>query len=104
MAGADRQQRQHSGNRDLQQPPAAGQPEEPRAQDRAAVGVLRLAVPLLWLVPALMHPDEPGDLFEGIADQANKWIFVHVAQLVLTPFLAAGGLVLLGGGQSVAAL
>jgi hypothetical protein len=63
-----------------------------------------LAAPLLWLVPALIHPDEAGDLFEGIADQANKWIFVHVAQLVLTPFLAVGVWMLLGGIQSVAAL
>jgi hypothetical protein len=63
-----------------------------------------LAAPLLWLVPAFIHPDEAGDLFEGIADQANKWIFVHVAQLVLTPFLAAGIWMLLGGVQSVAAL
>ena len=63
-----------------------------------------LAAPLLWLVPALIHPDEAGDLFEGIADEANKWIFVHVAQLVLTPLLAAGVWMLLGGVQSVAAL
>jgi hypothetical protein len=51
----------------------------------------------------LIHPNEAGDLFEGIADQANKWIFVHVAQLVLTPFIAAGVWMLLGGVQSVAA-
>jgi hypothetical protein len=63
-----------------------------------------LAAPLLWLVPALIHPDGAGDLFEGIADEANKWIFVHVAQLVLTPFLAAGVWMLLAGIQSVAAL
>jgi hypothetical protein len=57
----------------------------------------------LWLVPAFVHPNEAGNLFEGIADQANKWIFVHVAQLVLTPFIAAGVWMLLGGVQSVAA-
>jgi hypothetical protein len=68
------------------------------------VQLVVLATPLLWLVPAFIHPDEAGDLFEGIADQANKWIFVHVAQLVLTPFLAAGVWMLLGGVQSVAAL
>jgi hypothetical protein len=63
-----------------------------------------LAAPLLWLVPAFIHPDDAGNLFEGIADEANKWIFVHVAQLALTPFLAAGVWMLLGGIQSVAAL
>ena len=63
-----------------------------------------LAAPLLWLVPAFLHPDGAGDLFEGIADEANKWIFVHVAQLVLTPFLAAGVWMLLAGIHSVASL
>ena len=63
-----------------------------------------LAAPLLWLVPAFIHPDGAGDLFEGIADEANKWIFVHVAQLVLTPFLAAGVWMLLAGIHSVASL
>jgi hypothetical protein len=65
--------------------------------------LLVLAAPLLWLVPAVIHPDEAGRLFEGIADEANKWIFVHVAQLVLTPFLAGGVWMLLGGVQGVAA-
>ena len=60
-----------------------------------------LAAPLLWLVPALLHPI--GEPYEGIADEANLWISVHVAQLVLTPFLAAGVWMLLGGLQSVAA-
>jgi hypothetical protein len=31
-----------------------------------------LAAPLLWLVPAFVHPDEAGDLFEGIADDAKS--------------------------------
>ena len=60
-----------------------------------------LAAPLLWVVPALLHP--MGEPYEGIADEANLWISVHVAQLVLTPFLAAGVWMLLGGLQSVAA-
>jgi hypothetical protein len=61
-----------------------------------------LAAPLLWLVPAFLHP--MGEPYEGIADEANLWISVHVAQLVLTPFLAAGVWLLLGGIQSVPAL
>ena len=61
-----------------------------------------LAAPLLWLVPALLHPT--GEPYAGIADEADGWIFVHVAQLVLTPFLAAGVWMLLGGIQSVPAL
>jgi hypothetical protein len=65
-----------------------------------------LAAPLLWVVIAILHPggvgDEPAP-YEGIADEANKWIFVHFSQLVLTPLLALGVWMLLSGIQSVAA-
>jgi len=60
-----------------------------------------VAAPLLWLVPALLHP--MGEPYAGIADEANLWIFVHVVQLVLTPFLAAGVWILLSGLQTAAA-
>jgi hypothetical protein len=61
-----------------------------------------LAAPLLWLVPAFLHPT--GDPYEGMADQVDRWIFAHVVQLVLVPFLAAGVWMLLAGLQSVAAI
>jgi hypothetical protein len=61
-----------------------------------------LAAPLLWLVPATLHP--MGEPYAGIADEADLWIFVHVAQLALTPFLAAGVWLLLSGIQSLPAL
>jgi len=63
-----------------------------------------LAAPLLWAILVVLHPNEEGGLYEGIADQANKWIFVHFGQLVLTPLIAAGVWMLLGGIQSIAAL
>jgi hypothetical protein len=66
-----------------------------------------IAAPLLWVVLAILHPGGVGDdpaPYEGIADEANKWIFVHVSQLVLTPLLALGVWMLLGGTQSLAAL
>jgi hypothetical protein len=66
-----------------------------------------LAAPLLWVVIAILHPgglgDEPAP-YEGIADEANRWIFVHISQLVLTPLLGLGMWMLLSGIQSVAAL
>jgi hypothetical protein len=62
-----------------------------------------LAAPLLWIVLAFVHPDGEDQLSEAIADDANRWIFVHAAQLVLTPFLAAGVWMLLLGIESVAA-
>ena len=68
--------------------------------------VLVLAAPLLWVVLTLLHPggvgNEPAP-YEGIADDANKWIFVHFAQLVLTPFVAVGVWMLLDGIHSIAA-
>ena len=33
-----------------------------------------LAAPLLWLVPAFLHP--MGEPYAGIADEADMWIFV----------------------------
>jgi hypothetical protein len=70
------------------------------------VQYVALAAPLLWLVVAILHPggvgNEPAP-YEGIADDANKWIFVHFSQLVLTPFIAWGVLMLLAGIQSLAA-
>jgi hypothetical protein len=63
--------------------------------------LLLMAAPLLWLVPALLHP--MGEPYAGIAGEANLWISVHVIQLVLTPFLAAGVWILLSGLQSRAA-
>jgi hypothetical protein len=65
-----------------------------------------LAAPLLWVVLAILHPGGAGDEpapYEGIADEANKWIFVHVSQLVLTPLIAVGVWMLLDGIRSVAA-
>jgi hypothetical protein len=70
------------------------------------VQFLLLAAPLLWVVVAILHPGGVGNEpppYEGIADDANKWIFVHFSQLVLTPFVAWGVWMLLDGIQSVAA-
>lgn len=71
-----------------------------------AVQFLLLAVPLLWVALAILHPGGTGDEpppYEGIVDDANKWIFVHLSQLVLIPFLAWGAWMLLDGIQAVAA-
>jgi hypothetical protein len=77
-----------------------------RARRLSPLELVVLAAPLLWVVVAVVHPggvgDEPAP-YEGIADEANKWIFVHFSQLVLTPFLGLGVWMLLDGIQSVAA-
>jgi hypothetical protein len=73
--------------------------ETTSATRKAALALL--AAPLLWLVPAFLHPT--GEPYEGIAGDADLWISVHVAQLVLAPFLAAGVWMLLRGIRSVPA-
>jgi hypothetical protein len=68
---------------------------------RSKSALFLLAAPLLWLVPALLHP--MGDPYAGIADEADRWLFVHVAQLLLVPFLAALVWMLLSRLESAAA-
>jgi hypothetical protein len=60
-----------------------------------------LAAPLLWLLPAMLHPI--GDPYAGIAAETDRWLFVHVAQLLLAPLLGALVWMLLAGLESVAA-
>jgi hypothetical protein len=63
--------------------------------------VVLLAAPLLWVVPAVLHP--VGDPYAGIADETDRWLFVHISQLLLAPFLGALVWMVLGGLGSVAA-
>jgi hypothetical protein len=63
--------------------------------------LLLLAAPLLWVPLTFLHP--AGEPYAGIAGETDRWLFVHVGQLVLTPFLAAGVWILLAGMRSVAA-
>jgi hypothetical protein len=45
------------------------------------------AVPLAWAVLLLFHPNPEGGPFEAIRGVVDRWLFVHVGQLVLTPLL-----------------
>jgi hypothetical protein len=56
---------------------------------------IAFTAPLLWLVVALLHPNEP--------QESGRWLFVHYAQLVLTPFLAFVVWKVLEGTRSQAA-
>jgi hypothetical protein len=46
-----------------------------------------LAIPLAWAVLLLFHPNPEGEPFQGVRDVVDRWLVVHVGQLVLTPFL-----------------
>jgi hypothetical protein len=63
---------------------------------RLTIGwVILFATPLLWIVLAFLHPQEP--------QETGRWLFVHFAQLALTPLLAFAVWKLLDGVRSQAA-
>jgi hypothetical protein len=49
--------------------------------------LLVFAVPLVWAALLLFHPNPEAGPFESIRDMVDRWLIVHVGQLVLTPFL-----------------
>jgi hypothetical protein len=58
------------------------------APRRSIAGLLLIvSVPLAWAVLLMFHPNPPGAPFESIRDVVDRWLFVHVGQLVLTPLL-----------------
>ena len=62
---------------------------ERKAQPTMSIGrLLIFAGPLLWAVLVLFHPN-PGEAgpYEEIKDVVDRWLFVHVGQLILTPFV-----------------
>jgi hypothetical protein len=66
--------------------------------------LLLFAGPLLWAVLVLFHPMPGGDsAYEGIKDDVDRWLLVHVGQLILTPFLFLAVWRLLDGLSSAAA-
>jgi hypothetical protein len=78
---------------------------DPRALSETGFGrYLFYAGPLLWAILILFHPNPGGDSpYEGITDVVDRWLFVHVGQLILTPFLFLAVWRLLDGLSSAAA-
>jgi hypothetical protein len=66
--------------------------------------LLFYAGPLLWAVMIVFHPNPGGDSpFEGIRGDVDRWLFVHVGQLVLTPLVFLAVWRLLDGLHSTSA-
>jgi hypothetical protein len=66
--------------------------------------VLIVAGPLLWAVLILFHPMPAGDsTYDGINDVVDRWLVVHVGQLILTPLLFLAVWRLLDGLSSTSA-
>ncbi len=62
------------------------------------------AAPLMWAVLILFHPMPGGDnALDGIDDVVDRWLLVHVGQLILTPFLVLAVWRLLDGLSQPAA-
>ncbi|MDF2748866.1 MAG: hypothetical protein K0T00_41 [Gaiellaceae bacterium] len=59
---------------------------------------LALAVALWW------HPAGGEDVYAGVRDDVDAWLFVHTAFLLATPLLGIAGFVLLRGLEGRAAL
>jgi hypothetical protein len=72
--------------------------------DTSVGRLLMFAGPLLWAVLILFHPNPgEGGAYEAIKDDVDRWLFVHVGQLILTPFLFFAVWRLLEGLSSAAA-
>jgi hypothetical protein len=65
--------------------------------------LLVFAIPVAWGVLLLFHPNPSGGPFESIRDVVDRWLVVHVGQLVLTPLLVLAVWRLLDGLSSRAA-
>ena len=77
-----------------------------KARPKVSIGgLLFLAGPLLWALLVLFHPN-PTDAspYEGIKDVVDRWLIVHVGQLILAPFVFLAVWRLLDGLHSVAAM
>lgn len=67
-------------------------------------GLFYAAGPFLWAVLILFHPDPSGDTaYGGVSDVVDRWLVIHVGQLILTPFLFLAVWRLLDGLTSTAA-
>jgi hypothetical protein len=79
-------------------------PSQTGLSDTRLGRLLLFAGPLLWAVLILFHPNPgEGGAYAAIKDDVDRWLFVHVGQLILTPFLFFAVWRLLDGLSSAAA-
>ena len=86
-----------------QGPSSVNAQEQGTRQGGASWAKLLVAVPSAWVVVALVHPQGSGDVYEGLRDEVDLWIGVHLAQPVLAIGLAAALWILLAGKGGTAA-
>ena len=77
---------------------------EPTQGTNRRPNYLFAVAPFLWAVLILFHPMPGGDsTLEGIDDVVDRWLIVHVGQLILTPLLFLAVWRLVDGLTSTAA-
>lgn len=85
-----------------QQPAAPGDPEVRARLGGVWLGFL-VAIPLVWIVVAIVHPMGGDDVYAELDGKVGIWLFVHFAQLVLALGLAFVFWLLLDGRTGTAA-
>jgi hypothetical protein len=78
-------------------------PDQGALSETSVARYLVYAGPLVWAVLILFHPNPGGSPYEGITDDVDRWLVIHVGQLILTPFLFLAVWSLLDGLSSAAA-
>ena len=62
-----------------------------------------ILVPLALAVALIPHPPGGEDVFEGVSPDADRWLFVHTAALLVFPLLGIAVFWLLNGLEGTAA-
>ena len=65
--------------------------------------LILVGAPLALAVVLWFHPPGGDNIYEGLRDDVNAWLFVHTVFLFFIPLLAFAAYLLLNGLQSVAA-
>lgn len=65
--------------------------------------VLLVVIPLAFAVVLWFHPAGGENVYEGVRDDADAWLFVHTGFLFFTPLLGIAAYLLLSGLTSRAA-
>jgi hypothetical protein len=67
--------------------------------------LLVVAAPLAWIPVACLHPAaSPGTVYADLAAEADRWLYVHLAQLALTLWLGVALWVAVAGRRGLAAM
>ncbi len=76
----------------------------PQARRVSGRLLLFIAAPVGWMVAAWLHPAPNADrIYEDLASAADRWLIVHLLQLVLTLGIGASLWIAVRGRQGIAA-